>query len=129
MARDSRPGIVVFLGLLVLLALLPTLGISSYVQHVLIIACIWAIVAASWDLSLGYAGIFNFAHIAFFGLGVYTYAIGTKSLGVPTLAALPLGGTVAALVAAVVTLPVLRLSGIYVILATFAFSQLILQVV
>ena len=85
--------------------------------------------AASWDLSLGYGGIFNFAHIAFFGLGVYVYAIGAKALGVPTLAALPLAGLVAGLVAVLITLPVLRLKGIYVILATFALSQLILQLV
>ena len=45
------------------------------------------------------------------------------------LAALPLAGLVAALVAVVITLPVLRLKGIYVVLATFAFSQLILQLV
>jgi ABC-type branched-subunit amino acid transport system permease subunit len=88
-------------------------------------SCIWAIVAASWDLSLGYGGIFNFAHIAFFGLGVYVYAVGAKALGAPALAALPLAG----LVAVLITLPVLRLKGIYVILATLALSQLIQQLV
>ncbi|MGH6797866.1 MAG: branched-chain amino acid ABC transporter permease [Roseiarcus sp.] len=122
-------GLVVVGVLLLGLAAAPLFGVSNYVEHVIIIACIWAIVAASWDLSLGYGGIFNFAHIAFFGLGVYVYAVGAKVLGLPSLAALPLAGLMAALIAAVITLPVLRLKGIYIILATFAFSQLILQLI
>ena len=127
-ALSSKGGVVVFV-LLAGLATLPPLGASNYVLHVVIIACIWAIVAASWDLSLGYGGIFNFAHIAFFGLGVYVYAVCAKVLGVPTLLAMLLAGLVAALIAVMITLPVLRLKGIYVILATFALSQLILQLV
>lgn len=122
-------GFLVVGALLIGLAAAPLFGVSNYVEHVIIIACVWAIVAASWDLSLGYGGIFNFAHIAFFGLGVYVYAVGAKVLGLPSLAALPLAGLAAALVAAVITLPVLRLKGIYIILATFAFSQLILQLI
>lgn len=122
-------GLVVVGVLLLGLAAAPLFRVSNYVEHVIIIACIWAIVAASWDLSLGYGGIFNFAHIAFFGLGVYVYAVGAKVLGLPSLAALPLAGLMAALIAAVITLPVLRLKGIYIILATFAFSQLILQLI
>ena len=127
-ALASRGEVVVFV-LLAGLATLPLLGASNYVQHVVIIASIWAIVAASWDLSLGYGGIFNFAHTAFFGLGVYVYAVGAKALGVPTLLAMLLAGLVAGLIAIMITLPVLRLKGIYVILATFALSQLILQLV
>jgi branched-chain amino acid transport system permease protein len=127
-ARVSKGSVVVFV-ILAGLATLPPLGASNYVQHVVIIACIWAIVAASWDLSLGYGGIFNFAHLAFFGLGVYVYAVGAKALGVPTLVAMLLAGLVAALIAIMIALPVLRLKGIYVVLATFALSQLILQLV
>src|SRR5271170_3975977 len=122
-------GLVVVGAMLIGLAAAPLFGVSNYVEHVIIIACIWAIVAASWDLSLGYGGIFNFAHIAFFGLGVYVYAVGAKVLGIPSLAALPLAGLAAALIAVVITLPVLRLKGIYIVLATFAFSQLILQLI
>ena len=129
MSAVASRGVVVVSLLLLVLGALPLLGASNYAEHVIIISCIWAIVAASWDLSLGYGGIFNFAHIAFFGLGVYVYAVGAKAFGVPTLAAMPLGGLVAGLVAVLITLPVLRLRGIYVVLATFALSQLILQLV
>ena len=86
-------------------------------------------VASSWDLSLGYAGVFNFAHLAFFGLGVYGAAILSKTYDVSSWIAIPMGGIVALLAALLVSLPVLRLKGIYVILVTFAFSQLCLQLV
>ncbi len=43
---------------------------ASYHRHVMILALIFAIVAASWDLSFGYGGLFSFAHVALFAVGV-----------------------------------------------------------
>jgi branched-chain amino acid transport system permease protein len=115
--------------LLVVLACLPLLGLGAYGQHIVVIASIWAIVAASWDLTLGVAGIFNFAHVAFFGLGVYAYGISTTLWGWPSVFGLIFGGVVAIAGAALVSLPTLRLKGIYVVLVTFAFGQLVVQLV
>ena len=47
------------------MAIAPLFIHNAYIRHLLIIAMIYAVVAASWDLSLGYAGVFNFAHLAF----------------------------------------------------------------
>ena len=115
---------VLILGLLV-----PLFVEDTYVRHLFIIAFIYAIVAASWDLSLGYAGIFNFGHVAFFGIGVYATGLCAKLLGIDPWIAMLIGGMVASAAAAVVALPVVRLQGIYVVLVTFAFSQLVLQFV
>jgi branched-chain amino acid transport system permease protein len=109
--------------------LLPFVVTDSYMRHMLIMVFIFAMVAASWDLSLGYGGIFNFGHTAFFGIGVYVTAIAAKLWGVDPWLAMALGGLAAGVAAALVALPVVRLQGIYVVLVTFAFSQLILQVV
>jgi len=114
---------------LIVLALLPLVIESTYIRHLIIVALIYGMVASSWDLSLGYAGVFNFAHLAFFGLGVYGTAVFAKTLEVSSWIAIPMGGIVAMLAALLVALPVLRLKGIYVILVTFAFSQLCLQLV
>ncbi len=116
--------VVLILGLLV-----PVFVEDTYVRHLFIIAFIYAIVAASWDLSLGYAGIFNFGHVAFFGIGVYATGLCAKLLGIDPWIAMLIGGVVASAAAAVVALPVVRLQGIYVVLVTFAFSQLVLQFV
>ncbi|MAY64030.1 MAG: branched-chain amino acid ABC transporter permease [Rhizobiales bacterium] len=115
---------VLILGLLV-----PVVIEDTYIRHLFIIAFIYAIVAASWDLSLGYAGVFNFGHVAFFGVGVYTTALCAKLLGIDPWIAMLLGGAAASAAAAIVALPVVRLQGIYVVLVTFAFSQLVLQFV
>lgn len=116
--------VVLILGLLV-----PVFVEDTYVRHLFIIAFIYAIVAASWDLSLGYAGIFNFGHVAFFGIGVYATGLCAKLLGIDPWIAMLIGGVVASVAAAIVALPVVRLQGIYVVLVTFAFSQLVLQFV
>ncbi len=112
-----------------LLAALPLLFTDSYSRHILIMAFIYAVLASNWDLSLGYGGIFNFAHLALFGIGVYTYAILAKTLGLEPWLALLASGLAAVLAAVIVTVPILRLKGIYIILVTFGFSQLVMQVV
>lgn len=109
--------------------LVPVAIEDTYIRHLFIIAFIYAIVAASWDLSLGYAGIFNFGHVAFFGIGVYATGLSAKLLGIDPWIAMLIGGMAASVAAAVVALPVVRLQGIYVVLVTFAFSQLVLQFV
>lgn len=114
---------------LILLACLPAVVTDSYSRHVLIMVFIYGIVAASWDLSLGYAGIFNFGHLALFGVGLYAYGILTKELGVDPWLSLAGGGLAATLAAILVSVPILRLKGIYIILVTFGFAQLIMQIV
>ncbi|MCC8968900.1 branched-chain amino acid ABC transporter permease [Bradyrhizobium brasilense] len=117
-------GVVLVAGLLV-----PVFVQDSYLRHLFIISFVYGIVAASWDLSLGYAGIFNFAHVAFFGVGVYATGLTAKLLGIDPWAAMLIGGFAASAAAAIVALPVVRLQGVYVVLVTFAFSQLVMQLV
>lgn len=122
-------GLVPAIAALIGLAIFPVLVDDPYARHLLILAFVFAIVASSWDLSLGYGGLFNFAHVALFAVGVYTYGILAKTLGVSPWLAIPAGGLTAMICAAIVTAPVLRLDGIYVILVTLAFSQLLYQIV
>ena len=114
---------------LVILIVLPFVVPSPYIRHLLIIAFIYAIVASNWDLSLGYAGVFNFGHIAFFAAGSYGSAILSKTIGITPWATIPMAGLIGVVAALIVCLPVLRLKGIYVVLVTFAFSQLCFQLV
>lgn len=111
------------------LLLFPLVITDSYFRHLLILVFIFAVVASSWDISLGYAGLFNFGHIAFFGIGVYATGILARKFGVDPWLALPAGGIVAGICAVPIAIPVLRLKGIYVVLVTFAFSQFCLQFV
>jgi branched-chain amino acid transport system permease protein len=111
------------------MAIAPLFIHNAYIRHLLIIAMIYAVVAASWDLSLGYAGVFNFAHLAFFAIGAYTGGILVKNLGIPPWAAILAGGLMGSASGLLVCIPVLRVKGIYVCLVTFAYSQLWLHVI
>lgn len=120
---------IVMIAGLVVLALVPAFVTDSYTRHLFILAFVYAVIASNWDLSLGYAGLFNFGHLAFFATGVYTAAIAAKTFGIDPWLAIPMGGVTAMLAALLVALPVARLKGIYVVLVTFGFSQLLLQLI
>lgn len=121
--------ILVPLACLAVLALVPLVATESYTRHLFVVAFIYAIIASNWNLSLGHCGVFNFGHLTFFGVGVYTAAIAAKTFGVNPWIAIWLGGITAALAAFLIATPVARLKGIYVVLVTFAFSQLAMQLV
>lgn len=112
-----------------LLALLPFVFTDSYSRHVLIMIFIYAVVASNWDLSLGYGGVFNFGHLALFGIGVYAYSLLTKLAEMDPWVALFVSGVLSVIAAVAVTIPILRLKGIYIILVTFGFAQLVMQVI
>ena len=111
------------------LATLPAFVHDAYLRHLLIMVFVYGVVASSWDLSLGYGGVFNFGHLALFGIGLYAYGILTKLLHVNPWLALLAGGVAAVIAAALIAVPILRLKGIYIVLVSFAFSQLILQLI
>src|SRR5471032_2798862 len=91
------------------LALAPFLFPGAKPANVAANICIFALLAASYDLLLGYAGIVSFAHIMFFGIGSYSVAIALYGLGA-SWAALALGVVAAAPVSLVLALAIGLLS-------------------
>jgi branched-chain amino acid transport system permease protein len=93
---------------------------SSYIRHILILCFLWAMVAASWDLVIGYAGIMNYGQLVFFAFGAYASGFLAAKLGVTPLVAMGLAAAATGLVGLLIGLPCLRLRGEYVALFTFA---------
>lgn len=122
-------GLVPVLLALAVLALIPLFSSNMYLRHLLVLAFVFGIVASSWDLSLGFGGLFNFAHVALFTVGIYAYGLVGQTLGLSPWLGILAGGVAAGLVAALITLPIMRLSGIYIILVTIAASQVLYQIV
>ena len=86
---------------------------------------VFAIAATSLNLVLGYAGLVSFGHAAFFGLGAYVTAI-LITEGVPSgLVHLVATIAVAALAALVIGAISLRTRGVYFIMITLAFAQML----
>lgn len=84
---------------------------------------IWGIFAMSLDLLMGYAGMVSLGHSAFFGVGGYVAALALlKSPGVASGLLLP--AAAAALAALVIGYFSIRVSGVYFIMLTLAFSQM-----
>lgn len=129
-------------GLLVLLALLPVLAQAYGSTYAITLASrvvIYAIVAVSLDLILGYGGLVSFGHAAYFGLGGYVVAILSFHLaeGVPilgfegsneALVTLPLAMLASGLAALMFGALSLRTSGIYFIMITLAFAQMLFYI-
>ena len=84
---------------------------------------IWGIYAMSLDLLMGYAGMVSFGHSAFFGVGGYVAALVLTTHPGP-LGALLLPALAGALAALVIGLFSTRVSGVYFIMLTLAFSQM-----
>src|ERR1051325_6258109 len=86
---------------------------------------IFAIAAVSLDLILGYAGLVSFGHAAYFGIGAYAVGIlsfhGIGNGFAHFAAALLAAATAAALIGFVS----LRTSGVYFIMITLAFGQMV----
>jgi branched-chain amino acid transport system permease protein len=92
-----------------------TLGLSNLIAiHVLVVLGL--------NLFIGYAGQISLGHAAFFGLGAYGTAIGTVTFGLPSWPVMAGVALLVALVALVVGLPALRLSGHYLAMATLGFN-------
>ena len=115
---------VVLLFCLILL-LLPLATSDTYTLRVLILASIFAIFAASWDLLSGFTGQMNFGHALFFGVAAYTSALINIHVGLPPPLTIPLGALAAVLAGLVIGIPCLRLRGPYLALATLAFPLIL----
>ncbi len=72
-------GLAALIGLSLLFA--PFLFPDVRSQQVAARICVFIVLAASYDLLIGYTGIVSFAHTMFFGLGAYGAAIALKSFG------------------------------------------------
>ncbi|MFA5664445.1 branched-chain amino acid ABC transporter permease [Castellaniella sp.] len=87
-----------------------------------------ALLALSIWLTLA-CGVLSIANAAFMGIGAYAAALFTMKLGTPFLVSLGAGMLFPALAALVIGLPVIRLSGIYLAMATLAFGEVVRVVI
>jgi branched-chain amino acid transport system permease protein len=113
---------------LALLVLFPFVGSTFYLQLGAKIM-IMAIFALSLDLLVGHAGMVSLGHAAYFGVAAYTLALLSPKYEAADLwITLPAAMAVAALAALIVGFLVVRTAGVYFIMVTLAFAQMIYAV-
>ena len=88
-------------------------------------ALIFAVFAMSLDLLLGYAGLPSLGHAAFYGVGAYACALLALRQVDGLFPLLLVGGVAAAIVAMPIGALSLRTSGVYFLMLTLAFAQML----
>jgi branched-chain amino acid transport system permease protein len=109
----------------VALLTLPLWLANPYHQHVVIMAGIFAILALSLNLLLGYTGQLSLGHAGFFGIGAYTSALLALSWSWPFWLALPSAGLTAGLAGYGIGRLALKVRGAYFVLVTISFAGVI----
>ncbi len=102
----------------------PLLFSTAFEQRLGALVLLYAISASAWNIVGGYAGQISVGHVVFFGCGAYGSLAAYTHWGWPPLAGLPLGVAAALLIAGVIGVPTLRLSGHYFSMATIAVAEL-----
>ena len=104
-----------------IVALLP-LAANPYQLTLAVNLCITLILTLSLNFVVGNSGQFHLSHVAFFGTGAYVSAIFAKQFSLSPWLCLPCAIVAVAALAALIGLPVTRLKGLYLAVATLAFS-------
>jgi branched-chain amino acid transport system permease protein len=112
------------LGVLVLAYPLLTADSAVY-QRLGALVLLAAIGASAWNIVGGYAGQVSVGHAIFFGFGAYASVVVYTHFEWPPIAGAPIGMLLSVLVAAVIGVPTLRLSGHYFSMATIAVGELV----
>lgn len=97
------------------------MGFTPYLIHLGILIGIYALLTLSLNLSVGFTGLLNMGHIAFFGIGAYTSAL-LSTHGYPLWISLVGSIILGALAGVIIALPTARLKGDYLALATLGFT-------
>jgi branched-chain amino acid transport system permease protein len=99
--------------------------LNIYFNNLIITISIHIILAVSLHLVIGITGQFSIGHAGFLAIGAYISAIATMKWELPFVAAIVIGGVVAALAGLIVGIPTLRLRGDYLAIATLGFAEII----
>jgi branched-chain amino acid transport system permease protein len=121
-------GYLLWYGILAAALLLAPLVLAEFYVGELSQVFVLAIAGVGLMLLIGYTGLASLGHGAFMAIGAYanTYLIAN---GVPFLLSFPIAGLIALVAGVAVALPANRMTGIYLAIATLAFSQIVEQVV
>lgn len=108
---------------LLLLSILPLVGLSTYMMHIIILVVMWASIGMAWNLLGGYCGQVSFGHAAYFGVGAYTAGILYRTFHVSPWWGMPLSILVVTAFSFLLGLIVLRLRGPFFALSTLAMGE------
>jgi len=122
--KIAKPGF--WVGLLIILAVLPLFIKSPYLIHIINMTFIYILVTVSFRTILT-SGQLPLAHAGFMGIGAYVSAIAAKTFGVSPWLSIPLGALVAMGVGILIGYPFARLRAVYYAMISLFFGMLIIS--
>jgi branched-chain amino acid transport system permease protein len=117
----------ILLALVACTAALPLFG-GSYALRLGTIACMYGILALSWNIVGGFAGYPSFATAAFFGFGAYTAGV-LIGKGAPLLVSVAVAGVMSFALAGLLGAALLRLRGHYFAIASLSLIEVFRELV
>lgn len=96
----------------------------DYAISLLILIIIYGLLTVSLNMVMGYIGYIHLGHVAFWGVGSYTFALLILH-GTPFFPALLAGGVLAGAAGFIIGLPTLRLKSHYIAIASFGFMDIL----
>ncbi len=114
---------------LALVIVYPLVFTTPFQQRLGALILLYAIAASAWNIVGGYAGQVSVGHVVFFGCGAYAAMAAYAHFGLVPLVGIPVGAAIAVLIAALIGVPTLRLSGHYFSMATIAVAELVRLIV
>lgn len=120
-------GYVVSYGILLALLLIAPHVLSSYLMSQLVFVCIYATVGVALLILTGFTGQASLGHAAFLAIGAYTAAY-LQKYNVPFPVYFLAAGALTGIIGAMVGFPALRLTGIYLVIATISFALIVEEI-
>jgi len=105
--------------------LIPFIVHSNYAMRVIIYICLYIVLALGLNVVMGFTGLLNIGHAAFYATGAYTSAILMTSYGIPFWLTVPIGMVVGFTFGLAIGFPTLRLRDDYLAMVTLGFGQIV----
>jgi len=99
----------------------------AYLIDLLILLSVFVVLSVSYNLLMGYTGLFSLAHAVFYGIGAYVSVI-LAAKGLNSLLSIAIACIIAILVSLALAVPSLRVSGDYLVIASLGFQIVLTQV-
>ena len=100
---------------------------TYYLMNVGSLIGIFVILGLSYNLLLGYAGLFSIGHAAFFGVGAYATGVLMTDYESPFLVAILVAAALGGLLGILLSRPALRVAGLYLVLMTLGFQYVAVE--
>ena len=105
--------------------LVPFVVHSNYAMRVIIYICLYIVLALGLNVVMGFTGLLNIGHAAFYATGAYTTGILTAFYGISFWLSVPIGMGLGVILGIILGVPTLRLRDDYLAMVTLGFGQIV----